>query len=722
MTSLTEHQILVFFVQLLVLFVAARGLGAAMRRVGQPAVVGELAAGLLIGPSVLGRLWPSGFQWLFPPEDVVQTVLLLAISWLGVALLLVVTGFETDLTLLRSLGRSSMLVAVGSIVVPLVASFFLGFLLPESFVGSDATRSTFSMFIAVSLSISALAVIGKILGDLRLMRRNVGQVSLAAAVANDMTGWVLLGAVAGIVHDGDFRLVGLLVTVGAIVAYLAFAFTWGQRLTDGALRRVRESGGGSASAISVHLAVALASGIVTAVIGVEAVLGAFIAGIVLARSRYQQEDTRLAIEHVTGSFFAPIFFATAGLRVDLGLLQGSALAWTAGAIAVAMVAKSLGAFLGGLAGGLPGRENLAVAVGLNARGTLEIVVATVALGLNIFTNVSYTAVIVLAMTTSLITPPLLRRVLAGLTAGPEEAARLEREAVLDTSVVASTRTALLPTRGGSNSLLAARLLDLSLQHDTNVVVFTVTPEGNDEARRLADAAAAETTEVFEDRGTERIGKTGTDAGRAICAEATLGYGLVALGLTEGFSGADTVSPVLRDVLAGCPVPILLVKKGRDLDPHVPDLPINRIMVPATGTKVGQAAQEVAYTLAARVDATVDVVHVVSRPDKVPEPVVAPTGNPPDDSVSGMLDEARELAGKFGRSVTSHKRMGPSVGMELALTADETAADLLVLGATVRSYSGRPFLGHGVEYLLEHAEQTVLVVVFPAGAAEPAPPE
>ena len=715
MPSLSEHQILVFFLQLLVLVVAARGLGSLARRLGQPGVVGELAAGLLLGPSVLGAVAPGAFTYLFPGDDPIQGGMLSAVAWIGVTLLLTVTGFETDIGLLRRLGRAPLFVSVGSIVVPLAISFGLGLMLPRAFVGPEASRSTFALFIAVSLSISALAVIGKILTDLNLMRRNVGQILLAGAMANDLAGWLLLGTFVGIAHGGGFDPGQVLFTVTAIAIFLALMLTVGQRGVDAALRRAMQSDG-MTNAVAVTVAVALAAGVITQFLGVEAVLGAFVAGIVLGRSRYQPREAREALEWVTGAFFAPLFFATAGLRVDLTLLGDRSLAlWTIAAIVLAMAAKSAGAFAGGLVARLNLRENIAVSVGLNARGTLEIVVATVALALGVFTPAGYTLVIVLAMTTAIVTPPLLRAALKPLKAGAEEAARLEREAVLDASVIASTRTALLPTRGGANSVLAARLLNASLQPDTSVTVLTVHGEDEPDPAERAEAAAREAGDHLTGRKTNRLDVIADDAADAICSEARLGYGVVAIGMTEGYTGGHTLSPVLQSMLTDCAIPVLLVKSGQGLDPHAEVLPFRRIMVPAIGTKVGQAAQEIAYTLADRIDAAVDVVHVVSRPDQVPEGAIA-GGAAQTAAAAGILDQAQTLAQKFGRTVNPLTRNGPSVGMELVITADETEADLLVLGATVRSYSGQPFLGHGIEYLLEHARQTVMLVIFPAGVA------
>src|SRR3990170_3223335 len=198
---LSEHQILVFWTQLLVLLVAARGLGLLVARVGQPQVVGELAAGLLLGPSLLGRLAPDLQAWLFP-ADPVQSGLLSAVAWLGVFLLLIATGFETDVALIRRLGRATSRVVLGSLLIPVLFGVVLGLGMPDSFLGEGAAREVFALFMGTALGISALPVIARILAELELMRRNVAQVILAAAMVDDVVGWVLLGVVAGLPPAG----------------------------------------------------------------------------------------------------------------------------------------------------------------------------------------------------------------------------------------------------------------------------------------------------------------------------------------------------------------------------------------------------------------------------------------------------------------------------------------------------------------------------------------
>ncbi|MDP9440716.1 MAG: cation:proton antiporter, partial [Actinomycetota bacterium] len=351
-----EHHMLVFLVQLVVLVTVARLLGAAMKRAGQPAVVGHLAAGLVLGPSVFGKLWPQGARWVFPPDEV-QSGMLLVVGLIGIVMLLVVTGFETDLALIRRLGRAAFAVAGASVAIPFALGLATGYLLPGSFVPNDKGRIVFALFMAAALSISSLPVIAKILSELGLTRRNFGQVILAAGMGNDVIGWLALGAIASMARSGSIELGRLAFTVVGMALFLGLAFMVGGPVIDRLLRRVRQRGGGVEGALGVTLLVAFAAGTVTQALGVEAVLGAFVAGILLGRSKFQDSNVLHTLESATGAVFAPLFFATAGLRVDVALLaRGDVLAWAVVVIAVATVGKLVGAYLGGWLARLPSRE------------------------------------------------------------------------------------------------------------------------------------------------------------------------------------------------------------------------------------------------------------------------------------------------------------------------------------------------------------------------------
>ena len=705
LTPVPEHELLLFWLQLVLLLAVARGLGSLAQRIGQPAVVGELAAGLLVGPSVLGALFPDAASWLFPGGEV-ESALLLAVSWVGIVLLLVVTGFETDLELLRRLGRASVIVSTGSLLVPLGFGYGLGLVLPDTFLGSEDMRVAFAMFAAVALSVSALPVVARILTEMRLMRRDVGQVTLAAGMANDLVGWLLLGVVAGVATGGGFELGSFVTTIVAAVLFLVGMLTIGQRLVDAALRRARVDPGGRVGALTVTVLTALAAGAVTHAIGMEAVLGAFAAGIVLGRSRYQREDVTRTLETLSTAVFAPIFFATAGLYVDLrALADPSVLAWTAILVTVAAVSKLVGSFVGARLSSMSAIEGLAIGIGLNARGALEIVVATIGLGLGVLNQTSYTAVVVMALVTSMAAPPLLRPVLRRLQASPDEAARLEREELLARSVLAHADHALLPTRGGLNSASAARLLDLALRPDADVTVLTIAAEADLEAET---AVTGSVVPALGDRRLERRRRETGDTPAAILAEAELGYGVIALGMSEE-PGTHRLSSTLREVLARTTVPVLLVRRGHDGEITTP----RRVVVPVTGTRVGRAAEEVAYTVATAAGSAVDAVHVITRADRS-RPGASPAA---DQGVARELSRARETARRFGRDASTHVRVSPEAYEELRRTADQRGADTIVVGAELRSDGDLPFLGHGVEYLLDRAPQTVVVVVLPQPARD-----
>lgn len=707
LTPVGEHELLVFWLQLVLLLGAARGLGGLMKRWGQPAVIGELGAGLLLGPSVFGRLAPDTASWLFPGGEV-ESALILSVAWLGIVFLLTVTGFETDLRLISRLGRSAAGVTVGSLVLPLAMGIGLGLVLPATFIGEEGGRGIFAAFIAVALSISALPVIAKILQDMNLMRRNFGQVTIAAGMVNDTIGWLMLGALTAVVHTGDVDLGGLGLTLGAITLFVVAALTVGQRAVDWGLRRARQGESGFEASLTVTLLIVFAAGAVTHAIGMEAVIGAFVIGIVLGRSRFLPTEVEHTIEHLSHAVFAPIFFATAGLYVDLGVLADPVAAVGAVAILiVAAVSKLAGSYIGGRVSRLTPVESLASGIGLNARGAMEIVLAAIGLRLAVLNEASYAAIVLMAMITSMAAPPLLRPVLRRLEATPEETERLEREELLAASVIASAENALLPTRGGANSVMAARMLDLILQPQADVTVLTVgTPDEPDAEGRVE--RARQVTDAFGSRESDFRRATADDVALAILEEARLGYDLMALGLNEEFRGTHELSERLQRMIADIDVPVLLVRRParRTTPGQLTDTPIRRILVPITGTVVGMAAEEIAFVLGSRLDAEVDAVHVVSRPD--PERAAG-------TQISGQLRRSRSLSERFGRRASALLRVAPVAYEGLLDAATERQTDLIVVGAQVRSHEGRPFLGHGTEYLLEHASTAVAVIVFPSGS-------
>ncbi len=714
---MTDH-LLIFWIQLLVLLSAAHALGALARRVGQPPVVGALAAGLLLSPSVLGAVSPDAYSWLFP-DDPRQQGLLQGVAWIGVALLVLITGFETDLALVRRLGRAAALVAVFAQVIPFATGFGVGMALPAELLGGQATRVLFALFIATALSISALPVIARMLVELDLMRRNFGQITLAAATADDVVGWVLLGAIAGAARSGSFGVITIAGRFAAAALFLIFAFIVGQRLVDAVLRAVMRRGAGVSGAVATSLLIVLLAGACTHALGLEAIFGTFVAGVLLGRSRYQSADSFPRIETLTSAFFAPLFFASAGVRADLSSLADPVvLGWGLAVFVAACAAKFVGAFAGARVAGLHPLEGLALGAALNARGAVGLVVATVGLGAGVLNQASYTIVVLIAMATSMMAPPALRAIVRRWHGTEEEQQRLARERLHGQSLLVRTGRVLLPTHGGPNSLLAARILDLAWPEGTKVTVFSAGPD-------VPAADLRRVLSMIEKKPADHVHSRNEDPLPAVLEQAAFGYGAIVVGASNERVAGRMVSPFVDGLFAASPVPVLMIRRGVMLAQG--DVPhFERVLVPAIATLPGRAAQEVAFGIAKRLGSEVLLAHVVKTPAPGEELLYSRfewqrDGGPPESEGDApwsvarrVMDEAQQLAREIGVEPQTAIRIGISAPREILALSREAGADLIVLPANLRQISERPFLGYGVEYILRNSESTVLIVSLPAG--------
>ncbi len=704
--AVAAEDLLRFWIALGVLLAAAKVLGWAARRAGQPAVVGELSAGVLLGPTLLGRIAPDLTSWLFPVEGN-AAAMISAVAWLGVVLLLAVTGFEIDLGTLKRLGRTATTTATASLVIPVAMGLALGFALPTSFAGENGEGSL-PLFIGVALGISSLPVVAKVLRELQLAKAGVGQVMLAAGMVNDVIGWALLGVVAGVVSASGSPLIGLATALIGSVAVIVGGLTVGQRAVDWLLRLVRRRDDDRGSLLGVSTILIVAAGAVTQAIGVEAVLGAFVAGMVLARSPLGGRPIEKPLSQMADQILAPVFFATAGLQVDLfAIVQPPILWWTLAIVAVAVVGKVLGGWLGARLGGFSHRDSLAVGIGLNARGALEIVVASVGLSLGVLSSEAYSAIVVMAVLTSLMAPPLLTAVL-GLTPGrgddDEEASRFAR-----------MRTALMPTRGGASSVLAGRVADAVLPPTATLTALTVHATGED---AQAGRAAARALGAHVRRRLRWRDHVADDPADEVLAESALGYDLLAVGATADQLGGQ-ISRTLERMIAHAPVPVLLVRNAPDADPE--HIALRRVAVGITGSDAASLAVDLAARVAATNDARLTLLHVVDRPAPtapapgsaaVPSSSAAVAQAVPFTDATDLLTTPRRQAEALGVHADLRVLHSRTVAEQLVEAAVEADADLLVIGGQRRADGS--FLGHTVAHLLRAAPMSVAVVIAPRG--------
>lgn len=432
---LPAHSLLVFLLGLGALLLVALLLGRLATRCGLPAVVGELVTGILLGPTVLGAVAPGVSDW-FLPRQAEQFHLLDAVGQLGVLLLVGLTGVEVDVAFVRRRGGAAARISLAGLLLPLGLGVATAYLLPGSLLGAGTDREVFALFLGVAMCVSAIPVIAKTLLDMKLLHRNIGQLTLAAGVIDDICGWLLLSVVSALATTG-VRAGTVLFSVCAVLGFVLFAALVGRPASAAVLRAAgRADGPGPLVATTVVLI--LLGAAVTQSLGLEAVFGAFVVGFVIGSVPGLDRERLAPLRTTVLAVLAPIFFASAGLRMDLtALADAPVLAAALAVIAVAILGKFTGAFLGAWSSRLNRWEALALGAGMNARGVIEVVVATVGLRLGVLNTATYTIVVLVAVVTSVMAPPILRRAMSRVEQTAEE--ELRRLGTADHSGAADLR-------------------------------------------------------------------------------------------------------------------------------------------------------------------------------------------------------------------------------------------------------------------------------------------
>jgi Kef-type K+ transport system membrane component KefB/mannitol/fructose-specific phosphotransferase system IIA component (Ntr-type) len=380
-----------------------------------PLVVGEIGAGIVLGPTALGRIAPGVRAWLFPPGAAVAMIG--AYTTIAVVLLLVVVGLEVDLGVLRRRGRSALATGLLGVVLPAACGLGLGLWLPDTDLVDPARRTTFALVLGVGLSISALPVIAKTLLDLGLFKSDVGLIVMSGAMIDDIIGWLALSLLIGPLRGAGVDVGSFARTALLAALFGVFLLLVGRRLFDAALGRLdRGDAAGPGRVLSLVILVALLAAAATHAIGLHAVFGGFVAGLTVGGSRRINARTRTVIEDFVTNVFAPVFFAAIGLRVDF--LQAFDLRLCVLVLVLATVPKVVGCTLGARFGGLKWREAAAVGFGMNARGAMGIILAAIAREAGLLTDQMFVALVVMALVTSLMSGPAMKWLL--YRTAPEE--------------------------------------------------------------------------------------------------------------------------------------------------------------------------------------------------------------------------------------------------------------------------------------------------------------
>ncbi|MFN8498206.1 MAG: cation:proton antiporter [Anaerolineae bacterium] len=390
--------------QIVVILVAARLVGGLFKRMGQPQVIGEMVAGILLGPSLLGWLAPNVFAALFPPASLGY---LSALSQIGLILFMFLVGLELDPQRLRERARAAVVISQVSIIAPFVLGALLALYLYPHLAAPDVQFSHFAVFMGVAMSITAFPVLARILTDRHLLRTPLGMLAITCAAVDDVTAWCLLAAVVLLVHAMDGTASLWLILGGSAVYIVAMLFA-----VRPALRRLtpiyQRDGTVSRGLLALILVLVLASAWATESLGIHALFGAFLIGAIMPKEHSFVVTLSDKLEALTVVLLLPLFFALTGLRTSVGLLSGWEL-WldTLLIIAVAVIGKLGGAMLAGRATGLSWHDAGVLGILMNTRGLVELIVLTVGLEIGVIGPTLFTMMVIMALTTTLMTTPLV---------------------------------------------------------------------------------------------------------------------------------------------------------------------------------------------------------------------------------------------------------------------------------------------------------------------------
>jgi Kef-type K+ transport system membrane component KefB len=391
------NELAITLVQIILIVLSGRLLGLLLRHFRQPGVIGEIAAGILLGPSAFGRLAPKTFALVFRPESIPT---LLALSQIGLILFMFLVGLEFSPELMREKRKNIVVISHVSIIVPFLLGTALALYLFPLVSSPGVPFRNFALFLGISMSITAFPVLARILEERNLLRTRMGNTVIACAAVDDITAWCILAVVIMIVRVEDPA--HLAVRLALLVTYV-IAMIAGVRPL---LRRWLNK-----TMLAAALLLVLASSGITELLGIHALFGAFLAGTIMPRTGGVTEGLIAQIRGVTSVIFLPLFFAVTGLRTNVGLLHSPAL-WMCCALvlAVAIVGKLGGAMVSAAALGFSWRESAAIGVLMNTRGLMEMVVLNIGLDIGVISHSLFTMIVIMALITTAMTTPIIDRI------------------------------------------------------------------------------------------------------------------------------------------------------------------------------------------------------------------------------------------------------------------------------------------------------------------------
>jgi Kef-type K+ transport system membrane component KefB/nucleotide-binding universal stress UspA family protein len=712
--------------EIVLLLFIGRGLGELMQRLGQPAVIGQLLAGLILGPSLFGWLLPAAHHFVFPDTSA-QKNLIAGLSNVGVMLLLLLTGMETDLKLARKVGAPAVMIAAAGVAVPFLCGFALGWFLPASLIPDPRERLVAALFLGTALAISSIKIVAVIVREMNFMRRNLGQIIVASAILEDTTGWVIISITLAVAGIGRHDIGALAKPLIGTALFLLVSYTVGRRWIFQLIRFVNDHFVSEYAVVTTILIVMCVLALITQAIGVNTVLGAFVAGVLVGGSPILTQHIQDQLRGLITAFMMPIFFGLAGLSANLTILANPQIALlTLALVAVASVGKFGGAFAGGLASGLTARESLALGCAMNARGSTEVIVANIGLGMGVLTHDLYTMIVTMAVITTMSMPPLLRWSLARVPMRNDERERLGREEIDAKGFVSRFERLLIAADESTNGRFATRIAGfIAGQRGLPITVLHFgaarrKPLDSQREGGKAELAAVATQGAREGHlaAQKKSGESGPDrvdvsaraetdeVHDAIAKEGRKGYDLLFVGVDRMRNPDGTFTPNVNKSAAGFEGALAVTIAGDRGE----EIFANgfTILVPINGTEPSRRGAEIAFALSAAGTTGITALHVAER-------LSPPARRTARSQVSqrrterALMKDISALAERYGhKRVETAVRTREAPDAAILAEAERMRADLIVIGAAKRTGDAL-YLGQTVANVLAQWKGAILLL-------------
>jgi Kef-type K+ transport system membrane component KefB/nucleotide-binding universal stress UspA family protein len=710
----------ILLMQLITLLLVGRLLGEVMNRIGQPSVMGMLLGGIVLGPSIFGALWPDLQRAIFPTMAA-QKAMLDGIAQFGILLLLLLTGMETDLKLVRQVGKAAATISLTGVAVPFACGFALGEFMPAALLPHPEQRLITSLFLGTALSISSIKIVSAIVREMKFTRRDLGQIIVASAICEDAMGWIIIAVIFGLAEAGTIDAFSVSKSVLGTAAFLLASFTIGRRLTFFLIRWVNDTFESDFPVITAILVMMGAMALTTHLIGVHSVLGAFVAGVLIGESPILSKHIDEQLRGMILAFFMPVFFGIAGLSADLTILKDANLALMAlGLIAIASVGKFAGAFIGGELGGLTKREAFALACGMNARGSTEVIVATIGLSMGALSQNLFTMIVAMALATTMAMPPMLRWALARVPMSEAERERLAREEFEAKGFAANLERLLLIVDESPDGKLASRLAGLLAgTRGIPITMLDMSKVGRPGSKREeADAAksggkAEKTVKAAAQDVRPRDGEDRPSAldvtrrrpdvagAEAVAKEARKGYDLLLAGIENTRAKDGRFHPDLTRIAAAFEGP-LAIAIANGVHRKQPERGPLHILVPLNGSGVSRRAAEVAIAIARASDHEVTALYVTTAQNGSRSRRRRRFRARPEEQA--IVKDIVELADRY--DVRTRPAIRADIAPDEAILAKTKAHDLVVMGVDRRP-GDKLFFGDTAAAVFEKSPASIL---------------